>query len=86
MVSTAPIGCFNCISGRQEDLDNSEAAVRWFEAYLHMSDGMYFADEEVNGQHTPSRGTEVAIESTTHTEPRLDLLCGGSHVLVKNGL
>lgn len=47
------------VDGLQADWDNGQAAVEWSEAYLHRADGMYFADEEVGGMHTPSRGTET---------------------------
>jgi hypothetical protein len=47
------------VDGLQQDWDNGQAAIEWSEAYLHRADGMYFADEEVDGEHTPSRGTET---------------------------
>jgi hypothetical protein len=47
------------VGGDEQDWDNAQAAVEWTEAYLHRADGMYFADEEVDGDHTPSRGTET---------------------------
>ena len=45
--------------GEQADWKNGQAALDWAEAYLHRADGMFIADEEVEGQHTPSRGTET---------------------------
>jgi hypothetical protein len=47
------------VDGEQADWKNGQAALDWAEAYLHRADGMYFADEEVEGQRTPSRGTET---------------------------
>lgn len=50
------------VSGDRRDLENPYTAIQWFESYLHMSDGMYFADENVPADpksHTPSRGTET---------------------------
>ena len=63
------------VDGLQQDWENGQAAIEWSEAYLHRADGMYFADEEVNGQHTPSRGTETCsvvcalgfFQDTSHT-------------------
>ena len=56
-------------SGATLDLENSYTALMWAnEKYLHMADGMFFADEEVtygggntthNGGHTAGRGTET---------------------------
>ena len=47
------------VDGEAEDWSNGQAALNWAETYLHRADGMYFADEEVQGEHTPSRGTET---------------------------
>ena len=47
------------VDGEQADWKNGQAALDWAEAYLHRADGMFIADEEVEGQHTPSRGTET---------------------------
>eukprot|EP01052_Picozoa_sp_SAG31_P003071 SAG31_NODE_114_length_24318_cov_16.787481_17_plen_600_part_00 len=47
------------VDGLQRDWENAQAAIEWSDAYLHRADGMYFADEEVDGEHTPSRGTET---------------------------
>lgn len=47
------------VDGDAADLANPGAALDWAESYLHRPDGMYFADEEVGGDHTPSRGTET---------------------------
>lgn len=47
------------VSGASEDFDNSQLALEWAEKYLHMSDGMFMADEEVEGMNSPSRGTET---------------------------
>jgi hypothetical protein len=47
------------VDGTDEERSNPYTAVQWGEKYLHMADGMYFADEEVAGTHTPSRGTET---------------------------
>ena len=47
------------VDGQESDWKNGQAALDWAEAYLHRADGMYFADEEVDGLHTPSRGTET---------------------------
>ena len=35
------------VAGETRDLQNPWVALQWGEKYLHMSDGMYFADEEV---------------------------------------
>lgn len=56
----------------QADKQNPYTALQWGEHYLHMSDGMYFADEEVtyegsgpqptgnhSGGHSAGRGTET---------------------------
>lgn len=46
--------------GSDDSWKNPAAALQWAEKYLHMSDGMYMADEEVQGAgHTASRGTET---------------------------
>lgn len=60
------------VSGKERDRNNPYTALMWGEKYLHMSDGMYFADEEVtyqgsgpqpsgnwSGGHTAGRGTET---------------------------
>ena len=60
------------VSGSERDFNNPWTALQWGEKYLHMSDGMYFADEEVtylgsgpqphgnfSGGHTAGRGTET---------------------------
>eukprot|EP00854_Cymbomonas_tetramitiformis_P005083 gene5083-6187_t len=47
------------VSGKPSDLNNSWVALQWADYYAHMSDGMYFADEMMNGNNTPSRGTET---------------------------
>jgi hypothetical protein len=56
------------VDGLENDRTNSYMALQWGEKYLHMSDGMYFADEEVtygggntsiNGGHNAGRGTET---------------------------
>eukprot|EP01052_Picozoa_sp_SAG31_P024999 SAG31_NODE_2164_length_6283_cov_2.762451_6_plen_467_part_00 len=46
-------------TGSQTDFYSAQAALQWVERYLHMSDGMFFADEEVEGSNSPSRGTET---------------------------
>lgn len=55
-------------SGDAVDYNNPYTALMWSEKYLHMADGMYFADEEVtygggngthNGGHTAGRGTHL---------------------------
>ena len=46
-------------TGAAADLGSAAAALTWADAYLGMADGMYMADEEVSGSHTPSRGTET---------------------------
>jgi hypothetical protein len=48
--------------GADADADGWKSAWRaleFAERYLHMADGMYWADEEVAGSATPSRGTET---------------------------
>jgi hypothetical protein len=47
------------VDGTEEERSSPWNAIEWAEKYLHMSDGMYFADEEVQGLHSPSRGTET---------------------------
>ena len=60
------------VDGLERDRSNAWAALQWGEKYLHMSDGMYFADEEVtylgsgsqphgnwSGGHSAGRGTET---------------------------
>eukprot|EP01063_Lacrimia_lanifica_P018886 TRINITY_DN25848_c0_g1_i1.p1 TRINITY_DN25848_c0_g1~~TRINITY_DN25848_c0_g1_i1.p1 ORF type:complete len:667 (+),score=229.17 TRINITY_DN25848_c0_g1_i1:78-2078(+) len=47
------------LNGDGRLLASPGVAVAWAEEYLHMPDGMYFADEMVNGAHTASRGTET---------------------------
>eukprot|EP00041_Stephanoeca_diplocostata_P035943 m.1287341 g.1287341 ORF g.1287341 m.1287341 type:complete len:747 (-) comp24781_c0_seq15:3930-6170(-) len=59
-------------NGKHTDLQSPFEALAWAEKYLHMADGMYFADEEVtskgsgpqplgnrSGGHTAGRGTET---------------------------
>ena len=46
-------------SGSSRDLASPSVALAWADRYLGMSDGMFMADEEVGGSHTPSRGTET---------------------------
>jgi hypothetical protein len=46
-------------TSQQSDFDSAQAALDWAEKYLHMADGMFFADEEIEGNNTPSRGTET---------------------------
>jgi hypothetical protein len=40
------------VDGQERDWENGQASVEWAEAYLHRADGMYFADEEVQGEIT----------------------------------
>ena len=60
------------VDGLASDLQNPYTALEWGERFLHMSDGMYFADEEVTYQgsgpeptgnhshgHNAGRGTET---------------------------
>lgn len=48
------------MDGSDDSWTNTQVALQWAEKYLHMSDGMYMADEEVQpGSHTASRGTET---------------------------
>ena len=47
------------VSGADTDWRSAQTALDWAERYLHMADGMYFADENVGGSHTASRGTET---------------------------
>jgi DUF1680 family protein len=47
------------VSGSSDDFNNAQLALDWAEKYLHMSDGMFMADEEVEGLNSPSRGTET---------------------------
>lgn len=56
------------VDGLEEDRTNPWTALQWGEKYLHMADGMYFADEEItygggnttqNGGHDAGRGTET---------------------------
>ena len=61
------------VSGADEDRNNPQAALDWAEKYLHMSDGMYFADEEVSGEHSASRG--IATQPVT-PEPDPSLITG----------
>ena len=42
-----------------KDWQSAASAVEWAEKHLHMADGMYYADEEVDGPNSPSRGTET---------------------------
>lgn len=37
-------------TGNDTDLQSPHEALTWAEKYLHMADGMYFADEEVGVQ------------------------------------
>ena len=62
------------IDGEERDWDNAQAALEWAEAYLHRADGMYFADEEVSGEHTPSRGTVARGESGIKYKSPLNVL------------
>ena len=47
------------VDGTQRELQNPHTALAWADRYLRMSDGMYFGDEEIGGDHTASRGTET---------------------------
>ena len=47
------------VNGSDYDFNNGQAALDWMDDYLHMADGMFYADEIVNGPNTPSRGTET---------------------------
>lgn len=47
------------VNGSEYDFNNGQAALDWMDDYLHMSDGMFYADEIVSGPNTPSRGTET---------------------------
>ena len=47
------------ISSRYWYIRSAWRALEFAERYLHMADGMYWADEEVAGFTTPSRGTET---------------------------
>ena len=47
------------VDGDEADRMNPSAALEWADAYLHRADGMYWADEEVDGLTSPSRGTET---------------------------
>ena len=47
------------VNGSEYDFNNGQAALDWMDDYLHMPDGMFYADEEVSGPNTPSRGTET---------------------------
>jgi hypothetical protein len=66
------------VEGKERDLQNPYVALQWGEKYLHMSDGMYFADEEVtylgtgpqptgntSGGHTPGRYETAAAAGDT---------------------
>ena len=55
-------------SGAAGDLAGPAAALEWADAYLHLADGMHFADGEVSAPHTPSRGTETcSVVETLHS-------------------
>merc|ERR1719454_1069193 len=41
------------------DFNNPSVALAWADRLLHMSDGMYVADEVVPPANSPSRGTET---------------------------
>ena len=62
------------VDANETDRNNPEVALDWAEKYLHMADGMYFADEEItyggendtglpggarSGGHNAGRGTET---------------------------
>lgn len=47
------------VDGLDADRENPEAALVWADTYLPRADGMYWADEEVTGLTSPSRGTET---------------------------
>eukprot|EP00912_Choanoflagellata_sp_UC4_P001321 UC4_evm1s812 len=46
-------------TGKTSDFQNAVEALAWADKFLPMSDGMYWADENVRGETTPSRGTET---------------------------
>ena len=43
------------VDANETDRRNPEVALEWAEKYLHMSDGMYFADEEITCESRPPR-------------------------------
>lgn len=47
------------MTGDARDLQNPAIALQWADRQLHMSDGMYVADEVVPPENSPSRGTET---------------------------
>eukprot|EP00935_MAST-01C_sp_MAST-1C-sp1_P001190 g1190.t1 len=47
------------VSGDEHDRQNSYTSLMWADKYAAMSDGMYYADENLFPPHTPSRGTET---------------------------
>ncbi len=66
------------VEGKERDLHNPYVALQWGEKYLHMSDGMYFADEEVtylgtgpqptgntSGGHTPGAKLPMGLQQAT---------------------
>jgi hypothetical protein len=59
------------LDGDEESKASPAVALAWADSYLHMADGMFFADEEVSGNHTASRGTETCSVVETMNSMRI---------------
>jgi hypothetical protein len=79
------------VEGKEEDRTNPWTALQWGEKYLHMADGMYFADEEItygggntthNGGHTAGRGTETCsvVEAMFSMRSAFEITGNVSHI------